>query len=127
MSDQRVLTVVVAGSLDAEKLSRLRFLSIGRDHQLAAQRSAIAQADRDMGIGGDYASEPGLEQHGACAPRRLQTLPLQHAPVDDESEIRLADFRAFEAQGTLAVRLTPGLPDAHPLLAEHPFRGQRFP
>src|SRR6266403_410188 len=127
MRHQGVLTVAMAGGFYAEEFPRLGLRTVRRDHQLTAKRSAIAQPDRDIGIGGGQASEPGLEQHRARGPRGLQALPLQDAPIDDESKIRLPDFGAVEAQGALSVRFTARIPDAHALVRGYTSGRQRIP
>src|ERR1700722_14643817 len=113
--------------IDAEQRARLGLLAVGRDQELAAQHSCVAQTHRDVGIRGADGVESGLDQHRAGGPRCLQTLPLQDAPIDDVPKIRLADFRAVEAERCPPAGFTVRVPNAHALVREQPLCRQRIP
>ena len=59
-------------------------------------------------------------RHGAGGCARLAGNAIAAPAVDDESQIRLADFGAVETQGALAARFARGIPDAHALRREIP-------
>ena len=121
MRHQRILMVGMAGGFDAEQLPGLGLRAV-------APRSATGCAVRGRRSGARRyrrhppATTPATPASNSTAPAARAACRHCHCkalPVDDVAEIRLADFRAIEAQRTLALGCAARIPDAHALVGVH--------
>ena len=127
MRHQRLLMVCMTGGPNTQPVASRRIDAIGADQQLALELAAVARADANSGIAGLDCGDTRLDEHHAGGARRALALLLQGSALDNEPQIRLAQFGAVEGHRTQAGRLAAGIPDAHAFVGAHFLRGQELP
>ena len=93
----------------------------------APQFAPVAQTQAGTLFARVDAFDRGVDDDDAGGARAPHALRLQHPPIDDRAQVRLADVGAVETDGSAASRLTRGIPNMHAFIAMDPVRRQRIP